>query len=151
MAAVFALSFASCAEDSGGTGNLTGYWKSDYGDGFKVENGVFTAYDNETLTEGAVSFAGTIVRNTVLNAETGSLTLQITSGGSWSKTPDYYYVVKWKNLTETSVQYAAAAKYVSEGSLENDFAPGKPTQTEAEGSYTSSAGYFAQFGSYTKQ
>jgi hypothetical protein len=143
------LGFIGCdTESEGGGASLVGYWKSDYGDGFEISETTFNQYDDATK---AISFAGTIVKHSDFSAKYGTLTIKITDAGSWYKTKDHYLVVMWKDLTESGVRQASASKYVGEGSAENDFALGKPTQAEAETLYTESNGYFGTFGAYSKQ
>jgi hypothetical protein len=132
--------------------SLEGYWKSSIGDGFEISGETFTQYDN---ADKDVSFAGTIVNDPDLSAPTGSLTIKITDGGTWYKTEDCYYVIKWKSLSEKGVQQSSAALYIGENDPGNDFASGKPTQVEAESTYIEtsdpSTNYFAFYGEYTKQ
>jgi hypothetical protein len=133
--------------------SLEGYWKSSFGDGFEISGTAYTQYDDAAKS---VSFAGIIVNAPDLSAPAGSLTIKITNPGSWYKTKDYFYIIKWKDLSEKGVRAASAGIYLGEDDPGNDFAPGMPTQTEAEEKYAetpgnSAANYFAIYGEYTKQ
>jgi hypothetical protein len=128
--------------------SIDGVWSSSFGDGFAVSGTAFTQYDDAEKT---VSFAGTIVHGSDKTDAAGFLTVKITAAGTWFKTPDSYLVIRWKSLAADTVQEAAPSKYLGEDNPGNDFAPGKPTQAEAESTYTEANGYYAQFGTYTKK
>jgi hypothetical protein len=135
--------FSACVPDEGTEiGVLTGYWKSSYGDGFEITGNTFIQYDDADKN---ISFAGEIVNNPDLQADSGSITLKITDSGTWSKTVECYIVVKWRGLSSSGVEQATASNYPS------DLAPGKPIQEEAETLYTEENGYFGTFGVYQKQ
>jgi hypothetical protein len=135
--------FSACVlDESTEIGALTGYWKSSFGDGFEITGKTFTQYDDADKN---ISFAGEIVNNPDLQADSGSITLKITESGSWGKTVGCYLVVKWRGLSSIGVEQAAASKYP------DDLAPGRPTQKEAEETYTEDNGYFGYFGAYQKQ
>jgi hypothetical protein len=141
--ALCAAAFSACDTDpAGGPGTLAGYWKSGYGDGFEVTGATFTQYDDDAKH---ISFAGTIVNNPDLTASSGSITIIITNAGTWKKTPDHFFVIRWRNLSGRGVEEAAA------GIWGVDPAPGKPTQPAAESAYTIDNGYFANFAAYQRQ
>jgi hypothetical protein len=120
--------------------NLTGYWKSSYGDGFEITGTIFTQYDDASKT---VSFAGTIVNNPDLTNSSNYITIKITNGGTWGKTLGNYYVIHYKDFAATTVKESCA--YKSGGQSDN------ATQTGAETEFTIANGYFAYYGDYIKQ
>lgn len=153
-AAILSLLSVSCTFEPDNTGEpvrqaptvsvpfLEGEWKSQWNDGFSVTGTAFSYQYN-----GVEQFRGEIVNvRTLSDANaSGYLTLRIAYvlpentliNGS-------YYVVYWRNLTDTSVDEASPFK--TDGS-NNGFA----TQAEAEAEYTVTNGYFTFTGTYTKK
>ncbi len=128
---------------------LAGYFKSGFGDGFEISGSAadgyqFTQYDDAAKN---VSFAGSIVSESNLEAESGYLTLRITDGGSWGKTVDYYYVIHWQNLSGAGVQAAGASLADWEDPINNGIAD----RVTAEVTYTVENGYFGYHGEYERQ
>ena len=115
------------------TTKLTGYWKSSYGDGFKVNGTTFSQYDDASM---GVSFAGTIVNVRNINSTSGYLTILITNAGTWKIKDGPYYVIAWANLSASGIDESAAFKT---GSPSNT---GMPNRIAAENEYTIENGYF---------
>lgn len=141
------LSITGCAQptdDPESTPSLEGYWKSSYGDGFEISGTSYKQYDDSTKS---VSFAGTIVNNPDRNAASDSLTIRITDSGSWGKTVDRYYVIKWKTLAGKGISQSAANNGIFTDVKNN----GMETQALAEAEYTEGNGYFGYYGDYVKQ
>lgn len=153
-AAILSLSAASCTFEPDKTDEpvrqaptvsvpfLEGEWESQWNDGFSVTGTAFSYQYN-----GEEQFSGEIVNvHTLSDANTsGYLTLKLkTVSSDYTLAKDSYYVVYWKNLTDTSVE--EASPYKDGGS--ND---GLPTQAEAEAEYTVTKGYFPFTGTYTKK
>ncbi len=157
-AAILSLSAASCTFEPDNTGEpvrqaptvsvpfLEGTWESpttQYGyDGFSVTGTIFSYQ-----YYGVEQFSGEIVNVRTLspNNASGYLTLKIAyvlPGNTLAK--DFYYVVYWENLTDTSVKEASPYK---DGGSNDGFA----TQAEAEAEYTVTNGYFGDTGKYTKK
>lgn len=153
-AAILSLSAASCTFEPDKTDEpvrqaptvsvpfLEGEWESQWNDGFSVTG---TAFSYQY--KGEEQFSGEIVNvRTLSDANaSGYLTLKIAyvlPGNTLAK--DFYYVVYWENLTDTSVK--EASPYKDGGS--ND---GLATQAEAEAEYTVTNGYFGYTGTYTKK
>ena len=103
------LVLAGCAQPtSTSSAQLSGYYKSSYGDGFSVSSSTFTQYDDNAKT---VSFAGTIANNPDLGATAGTIIVQITDAGTWAKTVGHYYAIRWKGLTSSGAQESSASAY----------------------------------------
>lgn len=138
---LLALTACEPAESPKTDAGLVGTWKSSYGDGFQIAGSTYTQYDN---AEKAVSFVGIIQGDPDLTDESGALTLKITNAGTWGKTVDRYYVVRWKGLTEKGVKQSSASLYPKA-------TPEPTTQAEAETTFTEAAGAFASYGDYARQ
>ncbi len=86
---------------------LSGYWKSSFGDGFDLSGDTYTQYDD---ADKHVSFAGTFDESTDLTQSSLYLTIKITDGGTWFKTVGYYYTIHFKNIRAGTCQMSAAYK-----------------------------------------
>ena len=84
-------------------------------------------------------YSGTIVGHRS-NGDAGYITIQYTqhyNTGAVGK----YYVIHYKELTSTTMKYSAALK-TSDPDFANGGGGGKPTQEEAEKTYTVTGGYY---------
>ncbi len=124
---------------------LSGYWHSLlYGDGFEISGTNFYQFNSADKTD--ISYAGTIVNNSDLMASSGFITIKITDSGTWGKTSDCYYVIRWKDYDGIkNISESSAYKYL--GTNNN----GMLTQVEAETEYTEENGYFGGWGYYEKE
>lgn len=148
---VLSLTAFSCEQlspEDASAANLVGYWKSSWGDGFEIKHSddqwLFIQYDN---AEKAVSFAGIIANGPDFNGEEGYIHIQITDGGSWGKTENYFYTVYWANLSPAGVEAGAASSADYTDPINN----GLPTLAQARDEYTVANGYFGYPGEYVKQ
>jgi quinol monooxygenase YgiN len=120
---------------------LTGEWESEYGEIYTISAGEFSSGGD--WGEGWSGYKGTIVNHRG-NAEgtAGYITIQYTQN-DWDETAENkYYVIYYKDLTETTVTIAGAGSFTF---TDPDFGAsgGRETKEEAEATYTVSAGYFA--------
>jgi hypothetical protein len=110
---------------------------STYQEEFLITTKEFTSsYDN------SVGYKGDIINVREDGAGAGYITIKYTENAWNAAAPGNYYVIHWRNRTETSVDLAGA----SEGT-------GKPTQAEAEAEYTidNAKGYFTMYSTCAKQ
>lgn len=121
---------------------LTGYWKSSYGDGFEIKEGMYYQYDD---ADRKISFTGSIAKEEKETLTSGYLVIKIINAGSWEKDVDKYLVVRWKDYGINTVKQSTASKYP------DDLANGKDTIEEAVATYTIDDGYFGYYGDYDKQ
>jgi hypothetical protein len=126
---------------------LTGEWKSEYGEIYTISAGEFSS---GMEWEGEWSgYKGTIVNHRG-NAEgtTGYITIQFTECTWDEDAENKYYVVYYKNLTDTTVTISGAGLLA-----DPDFgnSGGRATKDEAEATYTVSSGYFATGSDLTKE
>ncbi|OHD17252.1 MAG: hypothetical protein A2Y34_18455 [Spirochaetes bacterium GWC1_27_15] len=120
---------------------LKGYWKSlSYGDGFEIIGSMYYQYDDASKS---ISFAGEIANNASWTASTGFVTVKITNSGSWSKTLNEYYVVRWKDFVSSKVKQSSPYKV-------NGFST-VSTKDGAEQEFTEENGYYTFYGDYVKQ
>jgi hypothetical protein len=116
---------------------FAGYYRSVYGDGIEINNGSFSAYDNESKT---VSYAGTIVYN---DESSKILIIKITDAGTWEKTAGYYYAIAYEvNGANVSASSATSTDWAAPVNK------GLPTLAEARSEYTAANGYFDISGDY---
>jgi len=137
------LLLGACASPTGTTTSapsLSGYFKSTFGDGFEVSGTSFKQYDDAAKT---LSFAGTIANNPDLKATAGTLIVRITTPGTWAKTVDTYYAIRWKNLTSAGASASSASAYPA-------VTPQPTTLSEATTTFAAD-GYFTYFGEYGRQ
>jgi len=120
---------------------FSGYWKSNFGDGFEISGSNYYQYDN---SDKDLSFSGTIVNHSDYIGSSGFITVQITNAGSWGMTAGYYYVVRWKDYHVNAVRQSCA--YKSGG-----YNTGMNIRIDAENEYTEANGYYVFFGDYLKQ
>lgn len=131
-----------------------GYWKSSYGDGFKIDATVyppqFYSYKNAVKD---VSFWGEIVSTPDYSATDLYLTLQIKGNdgiaagdptwGNDDMVVDYYTVIRLKNISGRTCKEASSPYKYGEDRA-------KSTQVEAENEYTDANGYFDYLADYFK-
>jgi hypothetical protein len=127
---------------------LTGEWESEYGEIFTISVGEFSS--GADWGDGWSGYKGTIVNHRG-NAEgtAGYITIQYTQN-DWDETAENkYYVIFYKDLTETTVTIAGAGSFTF---TDPDFGAsgGRATKDEAEATYTVSAGYFAMGSDLTR-
>ncbi|MBN2547031.1 MAG: hypothetical protein JXB50_14615 [Spirochaetes bacterium] len=120
---------------------LSGYWKSNFGDGFEISGTNYYQYDN---SDKDLSFSGIIVNHSDYKVSSGFITIQITNSGSWGMTLNYYYIVRWKNYHVNAASQSCAYKDGGNNS-------GMSNQTDAETEYTEANGYYVYYGDYLKQ
>lgn len=133
---------------------ITGYWISDY-DGFEVtSDGTFKYYYD---TSRNVAFQGTIeTESSELDDTDGGLVIHLTEDGVYIADyygsydldyrymiKNYYTIVRWRNLAETTCEMSSPYK---DGSSES-----RSAKSEAITGITTVTGYFGYFGTYTKQ
>jgi hypothetical protein len=122
--------------------NLTGYWKSTYGDGFEVSGTSFRQYNDAAKV---VSFAGDIVNAPNMSQANGFLTVKITDSGSFGMTKEKFVVVRWKLLSSKGVLESTPYKNAS------SFNSGADSTALAESEFTDANGYFGYYGEYARQ
>ena len=127
---------------------VSGYWKSDYGDGFEIveeaADWMYYQYDDAAKS---VSYAGKIVSDNLFFAESDYITIEITEAGTWMKDAGEYYRIHYKDLTADSIKQSSA--YLFGG--DDDINDGVPTQSGAENTFTVENGYFGYHGDYERQ
>jgi uncharacterized repeat protein (TIGR02543 family) len=125
---------------------LTGEWESEWGEIFTISAGEFSS--GADWGDGWSGYKGTIVNHRG-NAEgtAGYITIQYTEC-TWDEDAEgKYYVVYYKDLTDTSVTISGAGLLADPGFGTSG---GRANKEEAEATYTVSAGYFAMGSDLTK-
>lgn len=121
---------------------LTGYWKSSFGDGFEVKDGVFTSYADAAKT---VTWKGEIIKELTDSKTEGGYVLKVfDSTEEWAPFNDKYIVIRWKDYSITTVKEAAPYHATKEYN-------GLDTAEQAEKEYTVLNGYYGMYGDYQKQ
>ena len=122
-------------------------------------NLIGTWIKQETITISAIEFTsqipgwssydykGTIVAHRS-NGDTGYITIQYTQHYN-TNAVGKYYVIHYKDLESTRMNYSAAY-LLSDPGFANNGGGGKATQDEAEKTYTVTGGYFAEYTPVTK-
>jgi hypothetical protein len=133
---------------------LNGTWSSIYEDQFIIDKEALTftywygaGEEPDYSGEESYDYAGNIVGEiasdpSLLQCEWGYITIQITNAGENGPTVNKYFVIRWKDLTASSVKEGGA--YKAGGSN-----GGMDTMAEAEAEYTAENGYFGTFGTYS--
>jgi hypothetical protein len=115
-------------------------WESEWGELFTISATEFSS--GMDFGEGWSGYKGTIVNHRGNAAGTaGYITIQYTQNDWDEDAEDLYYVIYYKNLTDTTVTIAGAGSFAF---TDPDFGAsgGRLTKEEAEAVYTVSAGYF---------
>ena len=127
---------------------LIGEWESEWGELYTISAGEFSS--GADWGDGWSGYKGTIVNHRGNSAGTaGYITIKYTQN-DWDETAENkYYVIYYKDLTETTVTIAGAGSFVF---TDPDFGAsgGRSTEDEAEATYTVSAGYFAMGSDLTR-
>jgi hypothetical protein len=113
---------------------LVGKWLSSFSEEFEISKTKFISGWG-----GDVGYEGPIVNVRNDGDGAGYITIRYTANTYTPAAVGNYYVIRWENLTSTSVSLTGA----SDGA-------GKGTQAEAEDEYTVAGGYFAWFSDCTK-
>lgn len=123
---------------------LVGSWKSSFGDGFEVTQTTFTQYSDAASK--TIWFQGNIVGSPSFTDTSASLTLLVTTRGSYGPAVGKYFVARWKSLTANGVKESTPYK---EGGLAD-----AESQVAAESEFTEANGYFSgpyAYGEYARQ
>jgi hypothetical protein len=116
-----------------------GTWVSAYGEEYTItEDEFISSY------EGDVGYKGDIVNIREDGAGAGYITIKYTANAWNEPAVGNYYVIRWKDKEDTSIDISGAGKAP-------DFGDGKPTQAEAEAEYTNGNDYFAIYSTCAKQ
>ena len=135
-----AFVLAGCDDDS--TAVFNGTYTNDFGDLVVVTETEFSYYYSDGNTN-SLNYEGTFDETVDLTDESGRLVIEITDGGSYSYTVDYFMTVSWKNLKKKSVSFSTA--YNASGTSEFDTASG------ALAEHTEANGYFGYYSDCSKQ
>lgn len=151
LVALVSFSLVSCDDDgSGETGLLTGKWASAYSDGifFDTENDMFyIAYDFDS--DGSIDWdtevylSGEIAKHDDYDAATGYLIIKVDTDTNETYGVGSYTALHWKECDGSTMLESTAYK----SGATNSYA----TADEASANLTVDNGYYAWYGTYTKE
>ncbi|MBP7495057.1 MAG: hypothetical protein KA771_06140 [Spirochaetales bacterium] len=146
-------SFISCdleGSDSS-SDSLVGYWKSSYGDGYKIYwdsdlDSYSIEYSPVDIDSYDDSFKGLIMQNVNFQSSEGYIVFKCIEKGNMSFLEiGKYSAVHWKDFLGDTVKMATAFIY------QGDKNSGFPTEEEAAAEYTVENGYYTLHGDYERQ